>query len=50
MLIDFHLYVWSFGNSEKTRFGPLGGRFDAENQFRPPQELEQEKYREDIEF
>ena len=26
MLFDFHLYLWSFGDSEKTRFGPLGGR------------------------
>ena len=26
MLIDFHLYLWSFGDSEKTCFRPLEGR------------------------
>ena len=26
VLIDFHLYLWCFSNSDKTHFGPLGGR------------------------
>ena len=26
ILIDFHLYLWCFSNSEKTHFGPLRGR------------------------
>ena len=26
MLIDFHLYLWSFGDSEKAHVWPLGGR------------------------
>ena len=26
ILIDFHLYLWCFSNSEKTHFGPLGSR------------------------
>ena len=26
MLIDFDLYLWSCGDSEKTRFEPLGSR------------------------
>ncbi len=43
MLIDFHLYLLSFGDSEKNHFGPLGGRFEAETQFRSPQGLEQQK-------
>ena len=50
MLIDFHLYLWSFGDSEKTHFGPLGSRFEAETQFRSPLGLEQEKGRQDVEF
>ena len=35
MLIDFHMYLWSFGDSEKTHVGPLEGRFEAETQFSP---------------
>ena len=50
ILIDFHLYLYSVGGSEKTHFLPLGGRFEAETQFRSPQGLEQEKWREDVEF
>ena len=26
MLIDFHLYLWSFGDSEKPHVWPLGSR------------------------
>ena len=26
MLIDFHLYLWSFGDSEKAHVWPLGSR------------------------
>ena len=26
MLIDFHLYLWSFGESEKAHAWPLGSR------------------------
>jgi hypothetical protein len=43
MLITFHLYLRCFRNSEKTNFGSLGSRLEAETQFRSPQGLEQQK-------